>query len=285
MVGRALVRHCVALGDEVFAHDHRSLDISQAENVLKTVVASHPDAVINCAAWTDVDGCELDHDRAYAANAAGPENLATASAAIGATFVTVSTDYVFDGTKEGFYTQSDTPNPISVYGRSKLDGEVRAMNAHSGGTSVVRTGFVFGVGGTNFLSTIVDRARRGERLKAISDSWGTPTHGWDLARRLRELAELRHPGIFHVVNAGAGVTYEEFARAALDISGLGATPIESVEMNSLSRPAPRPRNSRLKCLLSEKLGLAELPFWKDSLKEFLALDPSLSANTGAVAKG
>ena len=285
MVGRALVQQCEALGDEVFGCDHRALDISDPDVVMQVIQAKRPDAVINCAAWTDVDGCEVNHERAYAANAAGPENLAKASAAAGARFVTVSTDYVFDGQKDGFYLQSDIPNPISVYGQSKLEGEVRALTAHADGTSVVRTGFVFGVGGTNFLSTIVERARRGEKLKAISDSYGTPTYAWDLAVRLRELAELGHPSIFHVVNSGNGVSYEEFARAALNAGGFASTSVEPVKMDSLNRPAPRPRNSRLRCLTSESLGLSPLPFWEDSLKNYLAFDLSGRGRNGSAARG
>lgn len=285
MVGRALVQHCSASGDEVTACDHQTLDISDFNSVSQTLQASRPDAVINCAAWTDVDGCESNHDRAYATNAAGPENLARASADVAATFITISTDYVFDGKKEGFYTQRDVPNPISVYGQSKLEGEVRALTAYPEGASVVRTGFVFGVGGTNFLSTVVARARRGESLKAISDSYGTPTYARDLAVRLRELAGLGHSAVYHVVNDGSGATYEEFARAAFDAAGLESALVEPVKMDSLSRPAPRPRNSRLKCLTSENLGLAALPFWKDSLKEFLALDRSVITSNGVAARG
>ena len=285
MVGRALVQRCEALDDEVFGCDHQALEISDPAAVMQTILEKRPEAVINCAAWTDVDGCELDPDRSYSANAAGPENLAKASASVGASLITVSTDYVFDGSKEGFYTQSDLPNPISVYGRSKLEGEVRALAAHIGGTTVVRTGFVFGVGGTNFLSTIVERARRGEKLKAISDSYGTPTYAWDLAVRLRKLAELRHHGIFHVVNSGNGVSYEEFARAALNVAGFASAQLDTVKMNSLSRPAPRPRNSRLRCLASEELGLQPLPFWEDSLKDYLAFDRSQTGKNGAAAKG
>jgi dTDP-4-dehydrorhamnose reductase len=272
MVGRAVSDHCRALGDLVFPYDHQSLDISDGDSVSDALQRDQPEVVINCAAWTDVDGCERDHERAFAANAAGPENLAQSSREINAVLITISTDYVFNGNKEGFYTQRDQPAPESVYGLSKLEGERRAQLAYAR-TIVVRTGFVFGPGGSNFLSTIIERARRGEQLKAIRDAYGTPTYAPDLAQRLRELAKLDLPGTFHVVNDGAGVSFEEFARAALDLSGHGATTLETVEMNSLNRPAPRPRNSRLKCLLSEAIGLAPLPFWKDSLESFAALGP------------
>jgi dTDP-4-dehydrorhamnose reductase len=271
MVGRAVGEYCRANGDQVFSYDHRTLDIADSAQVKRTLDRDRPDAVINCAAWTDVDGCEQEPGRAFAANANGPENLANASREIGAVLVTISTDYVFDGVKQGFYSQRDLPNPQSVYAVSKLDGERRAQLAHAR-TIVARTGFVFGPGGTNFLSTVIERARRGETLKAIGDAYGTPSYAPDLARRLRELAQLDLPGTFHVVNAGAGVSYEEFARAALDLSGFAATRLETVAMDSLNRPAARPRNSRLKCLLSEAVGLAPLPFWSDSLKAFADLD-------------
>ncbi|MEP6719179.1 MAG: dTDP-4-dehydrorhamnose reductase [bacterium] len=269
MVGRAVSEHCRSIGDEVFSYDHQSLDISAADRVVETLRRDRPDAVVNCAAWTDVDGCELDPERAFNANARGPENLALASRELNARLVTISTDYVFAGEKEGFYTQRDQPNPQSIYGVSKLEGERRAQLAQAR-TIVVRTGFIFGPGGNNFLSTVVDRARRGEKLKAIGDAYGTPTYSIDLAMRLRELVQLDLPGIFHVVNAGDGVSYEVFARAALDAGGFSSANLTTVATSSLQRPAPRPRNSRLRCLLSEAIGLSPLPFWKDSLTAFVA---------------
>jgi dTDP-4-dehydrorhamnose reductase len=279
MVGRALVAHCRASGDLVFSYDHHSLDISDADGVMRRVQEDRPEAVINCAAWTDVDGCERDHERAFAANARGPENLAVASRQLDAVLITISTDYVFAGDKDGFYTQRDQPHPISVYGVSKLEGERSAQQAWAR-TAIVRTGFVFGAGGNNFLSTIIYRASRGERLKAIGDAYGTPTYAPDLAQRLRELAVLDLPGVFHVVNAGPGVSYAEFGRAALDLGGFTSLPLESVLGDSLRRPAPRPRNSRLHCLLSAAIGLAPLPLWSEALENFAALD----ALTGAARK-
>ena len=272
MVGRAVRRHCDSSGDFVMAFDHQSLDISDSDLVMQTILAHKPDAVINCAAWTDVDGCERDHERAYAANSAGPENLAKACLAVSATLVTISTDYVFDGTKEGFYTQEDTPNPISVYGNPNSTASFEPRQPTLSATIVVRTGFIFGAGGTNFLSTIVERARRGEKLKAINDSWGTPTYAWDLAVRLRELAALKQSAVFHVTNTGDGVSYLGFAEAALAAAGVVGPRIESISMDSLSRPAPRPRNSRLKCLALSQWGLAPLPFWQDSLRDFVSFE-------------
>jgi dTDP-4-dehydrorhamnose reductase len=271
MVGRAVGECCRSNADLVFSYDHQALDISDQDGVKRILLQDKPDVVINCAAWTDVDGCELNRERAFAVNASGPENLAHASREINAGLITISTDYVFDGKKDGFYTQRDQPAPESIYGLSKLEGERRAQLCYAR-TIVVRTGFVFGRGGSNFLSTIIERAKRGEKLKTICDAYGTPSYAPDLARRLRELAQLDLPGIFHVVNSGEGVSYEEFARTSLDLGGYVSTNLESVGMDSLNRAAPRPRNSRLKCLLSDAIGLSPLPFWKDSLRSFALLE-------------
>jgi dTDP-4-dehydrorhamnose reductase len=266
MVGQAVSKCCRSLGDEVVSYTHQSLDISDQDLVEAAVDHDRPDAVINCAAWTNVDGCESDQARAFGANANGPENLARASRKVGALLVSISTDYVFDGTKAGFYTQRDSPNPQSVYAISKLEGERRAQLADAR-TIIVRTGFLFGHGGINFLSTVLQQARTGEKLKAITDAYGMPTYSRHLAARLRELAQLDLPGTYHVVNSGNGASYEEFARAALETAGQIAT-IETITMESLHRPAPRPRNSRLKCLLSEAIGLPPLPDWREALRDY-----------------
>lgn len=268
MVGRAVVADCRDAGDTVVALNHQALDITDAAAVASLFESVRPETVINCAAWTDVDGCEMDENLARAVNARGPENLAFNCRRVGASLITISTDYVFDGAKEGFYTQRDDPNPLSVYARAKLEGERRAASALAR-TIVVRTGWVFGQGGRNFLSTVVNHAREGRRLKLIGDAYGTPTSSKDLARRLRELAKKDIPGIFHVVNSGAGASYEEFARRALEGVPHDPAQLESVPMSSLQRPAPRPRNSRLRCLLSEAIGFKPLPPWEEALEEFI----------------
>ncbi len=273
MVGQAVVLHLTAQGDEVSAYDHQGLDITDEAAVKACFERERPEVVINCAAWTDVDGCQSNSSKAYQVNAHGPEKLAAGSRRIGALLITISTDYVFDGTKEGFYTQRDDPNPTSVYGASKLEGERRAQAACAR-TIIVRSGWIFGVGGRNFLSTVVARARRGETLCAIRDAYGTPTYAPDLAARLRELAELDLPAIYHVVNSGAGASFEEFTRVALAavVDGGERATIESVSMDSLKRDAPRPRNSRLRCLISEAVGLRPLRPWQEALADFALLE-------------
>src|SRR5437588_2171037 len=196
MVGRAVVRHSQLSGDDVASLDHAALDITNNSAINLAFDRERPDVLINWAAWTDVDGCELNPERARLANAAGPRLLAEACRERGTLLITISTDYVFDGEKDGFYTQRDQPNPQSIYGATKLDGERAAQTAWAR-TIVVRSGYVFGNHGTNFLSTFLAKAQRGEPLRAIDDMVGTPTYAKDLAERLRVLALLDLPGIYH----------------------------------------------------------------------------------------
>lgn len=268
LVGRAVVAHVSAQGESVAGFDHAALDITDQTAIENAFEAERPDVVINCAAWTNVDGCELDRERAMNQNARGPELLALACRKANAIFVTVSTDYVFDGAKDGFYTQRDQPNPISIYGLSKLEGERRAQAAWAR-TAVVRSGYIFGSGGKNFLSTLMMRAHRGEPLTAISDSFGTPTYAPDLAARLYGIARLDLPGLYHAVNSGDGASFADFTRAALEIAGLKQDLVQPVALETLKRPALRPRNTRLRCLLSEAIGLKPLPNWHDALSRFV----------------
>jgi dTDP-4-dehydrorhamnose reductase len=279
MVGRAVAAQGTAQGEIVVAFNHHTLDIADEPKLNQAFEQERPEVVINCAAWTDVDGCEFDPIRARRDNAQGPELLARACAKAGALLITISTDYVFDGEKDGFYTQRDQPNPKSVYGASKLEGERRAQAAWAN-TIVVRSGYIFGPGGTNFLSTLLARARRGEDLKAISDMLGTPTYAPHLARQLYRLVQLDVPGIYHIVNAGDGTSFEGFASYTLASAGLLKSRLESVRLSELNRPAARPRNSRLRCLFSNALGLEPLPSWQDAVKEFIALDSSSPSAPG-----
>lgn len=264
MVAQATADHCRSIGDEVVALTRTELDIANAENVRSVVEEHRPDAIINCAAYTNVDGAEGEPERAYAANVTGVENLAKTAKEFGAVFVTISTDYVFDGANGGFYFEGDEPNPQGIYAKTKRKGELAALNANER-SIVVRSGWIYGKGGTNFLSVMADLLRDGKRIKAIRDSFGTPTFAGDLAARLRELAELDEPGIFHVTNSGPGTSYLGFAEAVCEMGGFDATLIESVSKDELRRPAPRPASSKLGSLRCEEFGLAPMPDWEDAL--------------------
>ena len=269
MVAKATIDYCRELGDEVVALTRQHLDIGDAETVIETFAREKFDGVINCAAYTDVDGAETNDEICYRANSTGVENLAAAAKKINAAFVTISTDYVFDGLSEGFYTQRDTPNPISLYGKSKLEGEIRARNVYAR-SMVVRSGWIYGADGTNFLSVMHKLLAEGKSIKAIGDSYGTPTFAGDLAKRLRELVALDLPAIYHVTNAGIGTSYEGFARKVAEIKGYDQNLINGVSVNDLNRPAPRPVSSKLACLFSQKFGLAPMRDWEQALAEFLA---------------
>ncbi|HRH41182.1 MAG TPA: dTDP-4-dehydrorhamnose reductase [Pyrinomonadaceae bacterium] len=269
MVAKAAIAYCQSIGDEVVAKTRQELDIANQTEVISLFDSEKFDAVLNCAAYTNVDGAETNHDICNAANNIGATVLALECRRTDTVFVTISTDYVFDGTKGDFYTQRDHPNPQGFYAQSKHWGEIysRMNNERS---IIVRSGWIFGEDGTNFLSVMHKLLAEGKSIKAISDSFGTPTFAKDLAKRLRELAELDLPAIYHVCNEGEGTTFAEFAEKVCELKGFDKGLVEGVLMDSLSRPAPRPRDSRLKCLFSEKFGLSPLPHWEKALSEFLS---------------
>jgi len=269
MVARATAEHCRSIGDEVVALERDEMDIADLDSVRSAIGSSRPDAIINCAAYTDVDGAESEPEKAYAANVDGPKNLAAAALEFGCRLVTISTDYVFDGTFGGFYTQRHQPNPQGGYATTKRRGEIEAMTANAR-SIVVRSGWIYGEGGTNFLSVMADLLGSGKPIKAIGDSYGTPTFAGDLAGRLRDLAELDMPGIYHVTNAGPGTSYLGFAEKVCEVGGFDPALVEPVSHADLKRPAPRPASSKLTCLFSEKFGLGPLPEWEDGLARFLS---------------
>lgn len=271
MVARAAIKHCRKIGDEVVAVTRQELDIADKKAVFDIFRRENFDAAINCAAFTDVDGSETKIETCYAANSTGVENLALAAKETNSGFVTISTDFVFDGTYTGFYTQRKTPNPLGVYGKAKLDGEIRAHNAYAR-SIIVRSGWIYGAGGTNFLSVMDNLLADGKTIKAIYDSYGTPTFANDLAKRLRELAALDLPAIYHVTNSGEGTSYAGFAEKVCELKNYDLNLLERASAESLKRPAPRPQSSKMACLFSGRFGLEPLPHWEDALKEFLNAD-------------
>ncbi len=271
MVARATAEYCRSIGDDVIALARDEMNIADLESVRETIDDARPDAIINCAAFTNVDGAESEPEDAFSANVVGPWNLASAALEFDCGFVTISTDYVFDGTFDGFYTQRHQPNPQGVYATTKRRGEIEALTANAR-SIVVRSGWIYGHGGTNFLSVMGDLLSKGKSIKAIEDSYGTPTFAGDLARRLRELVELDMPGIFHVTNSGNGTSYIGFAEKVCEIGGFDPSKLERVSHADLQRPAPRPVSSKLACLFSEKFGLDPMPDWENGLRRFLTGD-------------
>lgn len=268
MLARAVKKYCAFVNDDVSAFSRSELDISERNSVAEAISAASPNVVINCAAFTDVDGAETNADACYAANLDGVGNLAAACRDLDAVFVTVSTDYVFDGSYDGFYTQRHTPNPLGTYAKSKLSGEIRAFSVYPR-SIIVRSGWIYGEYGTNFLSVMPRLLAEGRSIKAINDSFGTPTFAADLARRLRELAEADLPGVYHVTNTGPGCSYLEFAEKICEMGGFDKGLLEPASHADLKRPAPRPVSSKLACLISEKLGFTPMRDWTEALGDFL----------------
>ena len=289
--GRAAMRILVTgaggqVGSEVAAHlahhdtvalDRVALDICDRTRVEQTMGSILPDAVVNCGAWTDVDGCEADPERAYLTNALAVRHLAVAAARIGAHVVHVSTDYIFAGDQEEPYREWDRPDPRSVYGRSKLGGELELM-AHARSWALVRTSWVFGRRGRNFVDTILARGRQGGPLSVVTDQRGCPTYAADLAGVLARLATGRHQGVFHVTNQGA-CTWHELARATLELAGLDPVVVGETTSAALDRPAPRPANSVLADTALAAVGLSRLRPWREVLEARLTAPVALESRT------
>jgi dTDP-4-dehydrorhamnose reductase len=251
---------------EVVAAKRRDLDITNPEDIKQWVSRAEPEVIMNCAAFSNVDGCERHPDEAFAVNAEGPRHLARAAAPVGAVLVHLSTDYVFDGEKTTPYTIEDEPRPINRYGQSKLAGEelIRETLARH---YIIRVARLFGQGGRNFASAALDIARREGRLLAIVDEIGSPTYVVDLAERIGAIIQSGQHGTYHITNQGA-CSFAEFATTALEIAQLTDVVIEKVKSADLGRPARRPRYTAMRCLLSERLGLEPLRPWTEAFAEF-----------------
>ena len=238
-VGQELV---ALLGDRAVGLSHAQLDITDADAVRRAVDDLRPAAVIHGAAWTDVDACELDPERADLVNHLGARHVAEAAAAVGARLCYVSTDYVFDGTKPSPYVEDDPPAPASAYGRSKRAGEL-AVGPEA---VVARTSWVCGRYGANMVKTILRLAAEHDQLSFVDDQRGHPTFADGLAAKLVELIDREATGTFHVTHQGA-VTWYQFAREVLTASGQDPDRVRPVATADLEppRPAPRPANSVL----------------------------------------
>lgn len=264
-LGTDLSLHCGAAGDEVVALDRSQLDIGDRSAALAALETHRPDVVFNAAAWTAVDDCESDPDRAFAANALGARWIAEACARVDAHLVHVSTDYVFDGTKDTPYNEWDTPAPRSVYGASKLAGE-REVRSVAPGSAVVRTAWVMGAHGKNMLKTVLSLRDR-DQLAFVDDQRGSPTFTADLAVGLRRLAEARMAGTYHLTNRGS-TTWFGLVREILELAGADPSIVSPITTDQLDppRPAPRPANSVLDDLAWRNAQLPPMPLYRDSLR-------------------
>lgn len=240
-----------------------------------SVLEARPDAVIHAAAYTDVDGAEREPERAMAVNVEGTERMARAAAKTGARLLYISTDYVFDGRKGAPYVETDEPNPINVYGRSKLEGEQRAL-ALCPNTLIVRTSWLYGVHGKNFVRTIMQRAAEQQLLRVVADQRGCPTYAADLAEVLARLLDLDVCGVAHAAGGG-DCSWHEFACEIVSLMGR-SVPVHPITSAEVGRPTRRPAYSVLANRVLADAGMA-LPHWKDALTRFMR-EAGVAGGTG-----
>lgn len=268
MLGAELLKSLYGPGDQVFAPHENDVDIADEAAVFKCFAGFPPDVVIHAAAYTDVDGCETNPHVANRVNADGTAHIARAAAKIQAAMLYVGTDFIFDGRKREPYLPDDAPRPLGVYGASKLEGErhVRRRVEHHW---IVRTAWLFGSNGRNFVRTILNRADSGKGLEVVDDQVGCPTYARDLAAAIAQIVKGEAYGTWHVTNAG-GCSWFELAREALALSGRRSVQIKPISSVKLTRPAKRPSYSVLANPPSATLPFTPLRPWQEALAAYLA---------------
>lgn len=263
MLGQDVVLAAELAGHEVLGYGHGEVDITNRDQVGRRLRLDRPDAVVNCAAWTDVDGAEDEPDGAVLINGTGAGNVSEESAEVGAKVLYVSSDYVFDGSKGLNYVESDSPNPISVYGASKLAGEGSTM-AGNRRSFVVRSSWLFGIGGPNFVNTMIRLGETQKQVLVVSDQIGSPTYTWHLAHGIVRLLDADAYGIHHM-SGGGHCSWYDFAREIFRLSAMEVTTL-SATTEMFGSKAARPAWSALS---SENQHAIQLPSWEDGLAAYL----------------
>lgn len=265
--GDLMVR--LAAAHDVAGVDIGDFDITSADDCARVVAESLPDVVVNAAAYTNVDGCEANREGCFAVNAGGVKNIALACRGRGILIVHFSTDYVFDGRKGTPYLEEDPPSPLNVYGASKLEGE-RLLAAFSDRWLLIRTAWLYGKNGKNFVKTILEKASAVDTLEVVDDQIGSPTCSWDLAGAVQILVEGGQQGIYHLTNRGRCSWYE-FACKILLLAGKTDVVVRPIRSDGLKRPAARPAWSVLGTRkFTEETGKT-MRFWQLALQDYLGL--------------
>ena len=252
---------------DVVGLDVPELDITKSE-ATRVIADARPAWVVHAAAWTDVDGCERDPERANLVNGEGTRRVAEACRAVGAGLVYLSTDYVFDGRKGAPYLETDPVSPLSAYARSKVAGE-EAVRAVAPRWTIARTAWLFGVSGKNFVKTIVEKAAAGGPLRVVDDQVGSPTYARDLAEAIAQLVSRGLTGTYHLTNAGSCSWYA-FTHAIVEEAGLSHVAVTPMTTAELGRPAPRPALSVLANHAWVAAGMLPLRPWREALSAMLA---------------
>ena len=272
----SMVRRCLAPTYRVESLDLPEFDLTNREMVRTVLADLGPEVVVNCSGFTDVDGCESREDEAVLVNGAGPGHLAAAALENGSILVHISTDYVFDGRKDEPYTEEDDPHPLSAYGRTKLLGEQEINASGLERFFIVRTSWLFGPHGRNFVETVLRLAREREELRIVADQTGCPTFTRDLAAALGQLLETEQFGIYHFANAGRcswfGFAEEIVRQARSQGDELRTTSIKPITTKDYPLPACRPAFSVLSTGKFQRATAADIPSWPDALERYLALE-------------
>ncbi len=259
--------------DDLIPLYYPDFDLIRSEEVEKKIISINPDYVINTAAFNKVDECENNLQAAFELNSYAVRNLALFCRKSASVLIHFSTDYVFDGKKSSPYTESDCPNPISVYGVSKLSGEFFTLSANENNI-LIRTCGLYGHAGCwgkgyNFVDTMVDLAEKGKTIEVVNDQWVTPTHTRELAEKVKEIIEFGGKGRFHLSNEGA-CTWFSFAQAIFSLTGQNPV-LEPVDSNSYMSAAKRPAYSIMENKRAGELGIPSMSYWKDALREYLKI--------------
>ncbi|MET9831089.1 dTDP-4-dehydrorhamnose reductase [Streptomyces sp. NPDC006385] len=273
MLGRDLVEELLTRGEQVTGLGHADLDITGPEAIDRALAAHHPDVVVNCAAYTAVDAAETDEERALRINGDGPRLLARACAAHAARLIHVSTDYVFAGDARRPYAEDDPPAPRTAYGRTKLAGERAVLTELPAASAIVRTAWLHGAHGRNFVRTMIALEARRATLDVVDDQRGQPTWSADLAATIADLAPrvgVDATGVLHATNSGEATWYD-LAREVFRLLGADPDRVRPVPSEASPRPAPRPAYSVLAHERGRRLGLAPPRDWRTALHEALPL--------------
>jgi len=254
---------------EILDWDVDEIDIQEEKRTVSKIESFRPEIIINVAAYTDVDGCELNEEKAFAVNAEGMKHVALGALRCGAKVVYLSTDYIFDGNKREPYLENDPSNPLNVYGRSKWKGEQYVQELLQDAL-IVRTEWLYGRYGNNFVTSILRQAREKKVLTIVNDQIGSPTYTVDLSEAISVLLQCDARGVFHVANSDL-CTWYTFGQAILKLSGMERVKVIPISSKELGRPAIRPAYSVFNCQkLKQVTGMTLRP-WSEALRDFLLL--------------